>query len=331
VWCSGIHEEEQNGIRGVRLDGTTRDVYSSPARVYLHDVARDGRVLISLGNLRLGMGFSTDDSGREVDLSWFDGSLASDISSDGRQVVFFEGHEAGNPNYSCYLRDVDGSPAVRIGDGMTTRISADGQWVLAMTFPLVNSLWMYPTGLGEARAIPIEGLERILWAGFHPDGHHLFVVGSRPGQAKRLYRLPIEGGRPELLWDELIDFDRVLGVPISPDGDRLVLQRPSGEHLMFSCRDRSPKPLPELHPTDKGLRFDETGRHLYVATGAIGDRSVQRVDLETGERQLWRRFDPPEPSGVVFIGYPVITPDGSSMAYTYYRLMSDLYLVEGLG
>jgi serine/threonine protein kinase len=329
VWCSGIHDGERNGIRAVRLDGKVRDIYISPARVYLHDLARDGRALMSLGSLRLGMGVSTEDSGRDVDLSWFDGSVASDISADGRQVMFWECAEAGNPNYASYLRDLDGSPAVRIGDGTTTRFSPDAQWALAITLRPTHGLWLYPIGLGEPRPIPIEGVERIVWAGFHPDGRRLFVAGSTPGRAKRLYLLPIEGGRPELLWDEPIEFDRVLGPPVSPDGHRLVIRRASGEPLMVSL-DGSAKPLPALGANDKALRFDDTGRYLYVAAGDVGDRRIDRLDLESGERTLWRRLQPRDPTGIVFIGDPVITPDGSCLVYTYFRQLSDLYLVEGL-
>jgi dipeptidyl aminopeptidase/acylaminoacyl peptidase len=246
-------------------------------------------------------------------------------------VLFFEGAEAENPDYGCYMRDLDGSPAVRIGDGTTTRFSPDGQWAMAITLRPTHGLWLYPTELGEARPVPIEGVDRIVWAGFHPDGRRLFVVGSSPGRAKRLYLMPIEGGRPELLWDELVEVDRMLGPPISPDGDRLVFRRGSGEPVMFSVPDRSAKPLRGLLPNDRALRFDETGRSLYVAAGDVGDRSIHRLDLESGERTPWRRLQPRDPTGIVFIGDPVITPDGSCLVYTYFRQLSDLYLVEGLG
>ena len=131
------------------------------------------------------------------------------------------------------------------------------------------------------------------------------------------------------MWDEAIEFDRVLGPPVSPDGD-IVVRRASGERLLISSRDGSAKPLPGLAPTEKALRFDDTGRYLYVATGDVGDRSVHRLDLTTGEKTLWRRLQPRDPTGTVFIGDPVITPDGSCVVYTYFRQISDLYLVEGL-
>ena len=51
VWCSGINEDQQNGIWGITLDGSRRAIHTSPARVSLHDVKRDGRALIGLYDL----------------------------------------------------------------------------------------------------------------------------------------------------------------------------------------------------------------------------------------------------------------------------------------
>ncbi len=330
VWCSGINADQQNGIWGFRLDGSHREVYSSPARVSLHDVARDGRVLMSLGNLRLCLSVSPADGAREVDLSWFDGAVATDLSADGRQVLFSEGHEAENPHYAGFLRDVDGSPAVRLGDGTTTRISPDGQWVLAIVSRPDPELFMYPTGMGEPRRIQVDGVERILWAGFHPDGRQLFVVGSTGGQAMLPFLVPASGGAARLLWGEPIKFNRLNGLPISPDGDRLVLRRVTGEQVMFSCSTGAVEPLPALGADETAVRFDSSGRFLFVSGPEAGSREVFRMDLETGEREPWRRLEPPDRTGVFYVGDPVISLDGACLAYSFYRHISDLYLVEGL-
>ena len=39
---------------------------------------------------------------------------------------------------------------------------------------------------------------------------------------------------------------------------------------------------------------------------------------------------PSDPAGVCFLLQIQVTPDAKSYMYTYYRLLSDLYLVEGL-
>ena len=330
IWCSGINAELQNSIWGVRLDGSQREIYTSPARVTLHDVAADGRALIGLGNLRIGLSASTALEVREKDLSWFDGSVVSDISADGSQVLFYEGHEAGNPKYACYMRDLSGSPAVRLADGYTTRLSADGLWLLVITLRPEHGLHLYPTGFGEPRSIPLPGIDLILWAGFHPDGKRLFVAGSSPGRSGRLYLVGIDGGTLDLLWDEQIEFDRLGGLAIAPDGESVIFRRACAEPVLFSCRTRTVEPLAFVGEDEVPMRFDSSGRYLFVASRGTADRTVNRIDMSSGERTEWRKLEPPDPIGVIFIGHPCISPDGSTLAYSYFRHTADLYLVEGL-
>jgi len=331
VWFSGINEMERHGIWGERLAGGHRAIFSSPLRVNLYDVARDGRVLMSNGSLRVGLNVSSDGGDREVDLSWFDGSVVADFSADGREVLLFEADEAENPHYACYLRDVDGAPAVRLGEGTATRLSADGQWVLAILHQPEQHLAMYPTGIGEPRLIPFDGIERLIWAGFHPDGRHVFVVGSSAGHPNRLFLLPIHGGTPRLLWDEEVGIDRIAGMAISPDGERLAFRRVSGEHVMFTLSTGATETIRELGPGDYAMRFDDSGRWLYVASGTGLQQRVDRLELKSGERSPWRALQPPDPTGIVFVGRPVVTTSGSRYAYSYIKQMSDLYVVDGLG
>ena len=331
IWYSGINAAQQNGIWAVSLDGTTREIFTSPARVSLHDVAPDGRVLMGLGNLRLGMSVSRASDEPEFELSWFDGTVATDITPDGRTVLFTEGHEAENPHYACYLRDIDGSPAVRLGDGTSTRLSADGQWVLAVTLTPRHELVAYPVGLGEPRTIPLDGIERIMWAGYHPDGQRVYVVGTNGERANRLYVVPAQGGTPTLLLDEPAASSRITGPAISPDGECVAVRRASGEHTLLHTATRTTVPIAGLTPDDTVLGFDPRSEHVFVVSGDTANRRVDRVSLATGVRTHWRSLAPSDRTGVFYLGPPVLSADGGIMAYSYYRHISDLYLVEGLG
>ena len=53
----------------------------------------------------------------EHELGWFGWSELRDISRDGRKIIFDEEGDGGGPNYTVYLRDTDGSPPARIGEG----------------------------------------------------------------------------------------------------------------------------------------------------------------------------------------------------------------------
>ena len=57
---------------------------------------------------------------------------------------------------------------------------------------------------------------------------------------------------------------------------------------------------------------------------------VVRVDVVSGRRELWKEFAPSDPAGVVEIQAIELTPDASAYAYTYVRILSELYVAEGL-
>jgi hypothetical protein len=59
-------------------------------------------------------------------------------------------------------------------------------------------------------------------------------------------------------------------------------------------------------------------------------QKVYRLDFATGHRILWKELIPSDSAGVSRLGPIVITPDGKSCLYGYHRVLSDLYLVEGL-
>ncbi len=99
---------------------------------------------------------------------------------------------------------------------------------------------------------------------------------------------------------------------------------------MFSCRSGNLEALPALGAQETAIRFDATGQFLYVASRVEGIRRVERLELDSGKRTPWRTLDPPDPTGVVYSGDPAVSADGSSVAYSYFRHVADLYLAEGI-
>jgi hypothetical protein len=58
---------------------------------------------------------------------------------------------------------------------------------------------------------------------------------------------------------------------------------------------------------------------------------IDRIDLLTGRRNVWKSVAPPDLTGVVFMTpWAPMTPDGEAYVYTYLRVFQDLFLVEGL-
>jgi len=57
---------------------------------------------------------------------------------------------------------------------------------------------------------------------------------------------------------------------------------------------------------------------------------IYRVEVATGKQQLVKELIPADPAGLVNIWAPVITPDGVAYAYSYYRVLATLYVVQNL-
>ena len=65
-------------------------------------------------------------------------------------------------------------------------------------------------------------------------------------------------------------------------------------------------------------------------SGGQPPSKVQKLELSTGRLEPWKELALQDPAGVARI-FPVrVTPDGRSWAYGYIRVLSNLYVVEGL-
>ena len=330
IWYSAISDDLVCGLWSVNRSGRPRQRFASMGRIKLRDIAPSGRMLVVAQMVHHATNVLSAGHDSETDLSWFDGTNVSDMSDDGKLVLFWEGHEAENPRYAAFLRSTDGSAAVRLGEGVGTRLSPDGQWALAVLFFPESDLMIYPTGLGETRSLRSDEIRKYIWAGWHPDGERVFVVGISADSSPRLYLQDRRGGAPRLLTDVEIDAAFTIGVPISPDGGHVVLRQTGGRLGILTVESGELKPLPGAEPNDRPIRFDAGGRSLFIARVSDGAPRIERLDLATGERTTWRQLRPPDPTGILSIHSVVCTPDGESYAYSHLSEISVLYLVEGL-
>jgi hypothetical protein len=55
-----------------------------------------------------------------------------------------------------------------------------------------------------------------------------------------------------------------------------------------------------------------------------------RLDLRTSRKEPWKEIRSPDPAGVSTVEFVCLTPDGQSYVYAYPRLLSTLYVSEGL-
>ncbi len=192
---------------------------SNGSGLLLHDVAADGRLLLERTAFRAGMLCLSRGEQRERELAWLDRSVAEVISNDGTVVLFSEFGEAADPKEGVFLRKTDGSPAIRLGDGISQGLSSDGRWALAWKAGSPAELALLPTGAGTARKIPVEGVDP-LGAFLLPNGKGLLVGAVGKKEPVELSLVGLDGGKPrqihteDLLWDG--------GGTVSPDGENLV-------------------------------------------------------------------------------------------------------------
>jgi hypothetical protein len=57
---------------------------------------------------------------------------------------------------------------------------------------------------------------------------------------------------------------------------------------------------------------------------------VDQVNTRTGKRDVWKTIQPADPVGIDSIVRILVTPDGQSYCHDYVRILSELFIVEGL-
>jgi Tol biopolymer transport system component len=308
------------------MSGKERTVVDVPAWMVLFDVTRDGKVLVSAVDSRVGISGMTPGAKQERDLSWFDASWISDISNDGATILFVELSSGSGKtrNTSIYLRKTDGSPAVRLGEGNRPVLSPDGKWVASIfSDGPKTQLMLLPTGAGEARSIGAEGMhyERLEW---FPDGQRILFEGNEPNRPARTFVQDLHGGK---------------AVPLTPEGTKAVRVSPDqkyatmaggGKLRLLPLGGGEPKAIADLEAGESVVRWSGDGRYLYLRKSIEpAVMRISRLDISKGRNEPWKELKTPDPVGVQ-ISQVVMTPDGNSYAYSFQRDISTLYLAQGL-
>ncbi len=319
LWVAG----PSGSVFAVTADGSRREVLRDPVGVRLLDVAADGRILVARTQKRIGIGGRLAGDAAERDLTWFDYSVARDLSADGRLLLFFEAGEMAPSNYYVGLRRAADAAPVRIGEGNATSLSADGRWALVVDFTSRSRVRVLPTGAGEPRDLPTPGLNDVHAATWHPDGRRVVLSAHEQGRGARIYVVDANGGAVRPIGPEGTVY---LWNAVSPDGANVAALDPERRLTVYPLDGGPARPVPGAQPDERPVSWTSDGRSLFVLTPGVPAR-VWRVDVQTGKRTAWRDLLPPDPTGVVRISPVLVSPDGRSYAYTYGRFLSTLYVV----
>ncbi len=326
VWFTAEKRSEQvrygswrPALRAVSLSGRERELLRLPQFQMLQDVAADGRLLMTIGGLRSAIYGKPPDESTERDLSWHEGSSYTELTRDGRTLLFFEQAEA-----ATYLRPMNGGPAQRLCSGQALGLSPDGRFVVPME-RLKGRLTLIPTDAHEPISVAAPAI--VPW-GFYwfADGHRLLVAGNEEGKRVRAWVIDIRDGSRRAVTPEGIGCWLV-----SPDSKTAACARPEAEGYLYPIEGGGqPRPIPGFRSGDHMRQWSADGRYLYVSELYAVPARVYRIDLQTGERVLWRELTAASSAGVVGTVDAAITPDGTAWAYAVLRNINDLYLVEGI-
>lgn len=321
VWFSGSEVGLDVQLKAADLSGHERVLARAPGVLSVHDVARNGRVLLRHENPRVITMALGPGQNQERDLTIINWTVDFAISPDGRRVLLEE-ESAGRPaGYDIYVRSTDGSAPVRIGErARPDDFSPDMKWVLASR----GQLFLIPLGPGEPQQITQDAIDHAD-ARFLPDGKGVVFTGIEPGHKPRIYVQAIGTSSPRA---------------ISPEGVRGAISTADGK-FVFGFSDvvalypvdgqGTPRPVRGIHPDDLIAAVLSDG-HSVLVVSAVSHVSldVYRVNLDTGHRELFKKLGPTDPAGLFMSPSGRFTPDGKYYVYSYSRTLSELYAVDGL-
>jgi Tol biopolymer transport system component len=330
IWFTAATFGANTSLYASDLQGRVRVVLRSGNRMIIHDIDHDGRVLLTEGRYRLRIS-ALDPARPERDLSWLDGSVVADLSSDGTTLLINEqAAGGGTPLYAVYIRKIDGTPAIRIGEGSSPALSPRNDWVAAILFGSRPGVALLPTGVGQPRSLDRGRLADYDAATWFPDGQRLLIAGNEAGRPERLWVQDVSSGVPLPVSAEgfrMASFSR----PVSPDGTRASVIDSQGRIWVHPLNGSgTPQLVTTLVPGDRPIRWDAKGRGFYVFRDAELPTVVYRVDADSGRKEQVAVLAPADLAGVRRLSGLQTTPDAGLFVYSYAQSLSDLFVVKGV-
>jgi len=327
IWFSGAEVNGSWAIHAVRdkAGEVPRAVWRTPANLIIQDVDRQGRVLLAnaaITSTIQGLGRGEQ---REHDLSLGGWAALRAVSVDGKNALIVNYGGDASRYYDVFIRPLSGGSAVRVGDGEPLEFSSDGKWALAIIFGSPVKLMVYGTESEASRAVDVAGLS-VTGASFFPDGHRLFIVSTPTPTKTDCYVQEIDSGKRSRLPIENVPTG-ARNPAVSPDGLKVAFGGRRGESSVYALHGEHLRQLPAPYLV---LGWTSDSRSLYVCQTGQLPLKIERFDIATGALTPWKEIAPADLAGLLGRPSIVINPDGDAYAYTVPKMMTDLFIVEGL-
>jgi len=334
IWFTATERGSSNRkLQAVTLSGKIRTVLNIPGGLNLQDIAKDGRVLLTMDRERLAMEWSPGQNKVTQDITWYDWSVARDVSRDGQWVLFEEGSEPSGKNYTVGIRKTDGSSPIRLGDGTAGGLSPDGKVALSVFVGSPEHVSLFPVGPGQTRELSFPQFDHLEngTARFMPDGKHFLIDAKEPNHSLRTYLIDIAGVQPPR--------------PITPESTAAILPSPDGKYAAGTGVPQASGPRKlTLFPIDGGSRIELTptdppwgvmqwsadSRSLFLYKSAEIPITIYRFEIASGKLTPVREVKPANRSGVVSVGPVVCDMQAAGCTYSYFETLSDMYVITGL-
>lgn len=323
VWFSASNAGSSENLRRVTLSGKMRNIANVPGGMWLED-QRNNELLTIAHQERLKIRGMAPGAKEEIELGWLGWSYFRDISRDGKRILFEEEADGGGPDYTVFLRDTDGSPPIRMGNGLGRAISPDGQWVI--TQPLRgNHLILVPTGAGDSRLLTHDDINYDS-VRYLPDGKQLLAEGIEPGHGARDYLIDIGTGASKPITPE-----GVIGTALSPDGRAVAVTEPDGSWGIWPLDGSGFHAVPNLNRKYSVSGWSTDGQSLLVyPSNATKTAKLYWVNIHTGKMEFFKEFGASLAKEAVFVARPTFSADGKAYIYIYDQVLSQGYVVKGL-
>ncbi|MGA3092251.1 MAG: protein kinase [Terriglobales bacterium] len=324
IWFTASTSGGAGNPRAVTLAGKLRTIANVPGGMWLEDI-RNGMVLMVTNQRRVGIRGRPPGGKDERELGWFGWSELSGLTPDGHKILFDEEGDGGGPNYTVFLRDTDGSPPVRIGEGASLAVSPDAKWVI--TQPAKGGpLSLVPTGAGEVRQLTHDNVsyQFVEWLAGDKE---LLATGIEPGRGVRDYLIELGSGNSKAITPE-----GVAGAWPSPDGRRTVVVTSDGKWGVWPIDGNGLRPIPGLDASYRVRGWLPDGESVYaVAMQKPEDlRNVYRINVTTGKMDPWQTFGQGLAAGAQSAGGRYYAGSAGAYAYLYTQKLSQVYAVRGM-